>query len=209
MLPSALLASLLSGDSVHYGIRLFGLIEGAAFFGAVSTPHRGWTKFAFSQSPGARDPKRSDERSRTRLALGPLRRDHHLLPFLFGYAASFKLPVLRSGGCFAAARRVLRSPTNCVVAPPVSSPRPPQHVSLSSWLPGRLSPLRDVSSPSPVRRDLGCSGRCLPEAFSASHLPLRRCVSGGPYPPTERWRAPAPDMPPPSDSSRSGGDPLG
>jgi hypothetical protein len=53
-----LLVSLLVGDSVHYGIHLFGLIEGAAFFGAVSPPYRGWTKFAIAQSPHARDPKR-------------------------------------------------------------------------------------------------------------------------------------------------------
>src|SRR5919202_1402693 len=35
MLPSALSASQLSGDSVHYGIRLFGLVEGAAIFASV------------------------------------------------------------------------------------------------------------------------------------------------------------------------------
>ena len=38
MLPSALLVSLLFGDSVHCEIRLFGLIEGAAIFRAVSIP---------------------------------------------------------------------------------------------------------------------------------------------------------------------------
>jgi hypothetical protein len=49
MLPSALLVSLLFGDSVHYEIHLFGLlIEGAAIFGAVSPPAcGGWTKFAW------------------------------------------------------------------------------------------------------------------------------------------------------------------
>jgi hypothetical protein len=46
MLPSALLVSPLFGDSVHYEILVFGLIEGAAIFGAASPLHRGWTKFA-------------------------------------------------------------------------------------------------------------------------------------------------------------------
>jgi hypothetical protein len=46
MLPSALLVSLLFGDSVHCEIHRFGLIEGAAIFRSVSLPPRGWTKFA-------------------------------------------------------------------------------------------------------------------------------------------------------------------
>src|SRR5215212_730492 len=51
-------------------------------------------------------------------------------------------PCLRSGGRCAAARRPLRSPTDCAKALPASSPRPLPPASLSSWLRGRLSSLR-------------------------------------------------------------------
>jgi hypothetical protein len=59
MLPSALLVSPLLADSVHCEIRLLGLPTGAAIFGAVSPPRRGWTKFALRSRP-VLDPKRSD-----------------------------------------------------------------------------------------------------------------------------------------------------
>jgi hypothetical protein len=45
MLPSALSVSPLFGDSVHYEILLFGLLEDAAIFGAVSPPRGGRAKF--------------------------------------------------------------------------------------------------------------------------------------------------------------------
>jgi hypothetical protein len=63
MLLSALSVSSLFGDSVHCEIRLFGHIEGAAIFVAVST-RRGWTKFAIAQSPHARSEARSGNKSR-------------------------------------------------------------------------------------------------------------------------------------------------
>jgi hypothetical protein len=68
MLPSALFVSLLFGDSVHCEIHLFGLIEGAAIFGAVSLPQRGWTKFAL-RSRLMLDPKRSDTQKKPYVSL--------------------------------------------------------------------------------------------------------------------------------------------
>ena len=47
----------LFGDSVHYEILLFGLIEDAAIFGAVSPPRGGRTKFVL-RSRLTLDPKR-------------------------------------------------------------------------------------------------------------------------------------------------------
>ena len=84
MLPSALLVSLLFGDSVHYEIHLFGLIEGAAIFGSVS-PLRRVDQVRIAQSPHAR-PEAIGHTEAVRLALGPLRQDHHLLLF-FSFAA--------------------------------------------------------------------------------------------------------------------------
>jgi hypothetical protein len=66
-------------------------------------------------------------------------------------------------------RRPPRSPTNCVVAQRASSPRPQPPVSLRSCPRERQSSLRDAVGPSHVRRDPGCSERCLPEAY-AKHL---------------------------------------
>ena len=91
MLPSALLVSLLFGDSVHYGILLFGLIEGAAIFGTVSAPRGGWIKFVL-RSRLMLDPKRSDtHREAARLALGELRQDHLLLLLFFSFVTSASL----------------------------------------------------------------------------------------------------------------------
>jgi hypothetical protein len=61
MLPSALLVSPLLGDSVHYGIHLLGLIEGAAIFIAVSLllPER-MDQVRNLRSRLLLDPKRSD-----------------------------------------------------------------------------------------------------------------------------------------------------
>jgi hypothetical protein len=67
------------------------------------------------------------------------------------------------------ARRPLRSPTNCVVAPQASSLRPPPPASLRTWHRGRLPSLRGAVDLSPSRTDLGCSERSLPEAY-AKHL---------------------------------------
>jgi hypothetical protein len=61
MLPSALSVSPLFSDSVHYEILLFGLIEDAAIFGAVSPPRGGRTKFVL-RSRLTLDPKRSGTR---------------------------------------------------------------------------------------------------------------------------------------------------
>ena len=88
MLPSALSVSQISCASVHYGIRLdSGYQAGAAIFASVSPPRRGWTKFAW-RSHLMLDPKRIRTREAVRLALGALCRDHHLLPFFFGFAGS-------------------------------------------------------------------------------------------------------------------------
>src|SRR5215210_1790290 len=64
--------------------------SGAAIFGAVSAPRRGWTKFAIAQSP--LDPKRIRAQG-MRLALGALCRDHHLL-FNFCASSLLVLPLL-------------------------------------------------------------------------------------------------------------------
>jgi hypothetical protein len=99
MLPSALLVSLLFGDSVHTMRSIFSdYQEGAAIFGSVSPACGGRTKFA----PCAVALSRSEAIGGTealRLALGPLRRDHHLL-FSFSFAASASLVPL---GCLASA----------------------------------------------------------------------------------------------------------
>src|SRR5215212_1951684 len=100
-------------------------------------------------------------------------------------------PGPRSGRRCAAARRSLRSSTNCARAPRASSPRPPPPASLSSWRHGRLSSVRGVLDPSLSQRDRVCSGRCLPEASLASHLPPWRYVSEDLYPLTGLWRAQA------------------
>ena len=84
MLPSALSVSLLFGDSVHCEIHRFGLIEGAAIFRSVSIPRKRVDQVRIAQSPCALDPKRSGTEA-VRLALGPLRQDHHLLLF-FSFA---------------------------------------------------------------------------------------------------------------------------
>ena len=146
MLPFALLVSQFSSGPVHHGIRLFGLPSRRCNL-RIDLPRRGWTKFGW-RSRLVLDPKRSDKRSRTSRSRTALSGSSPppLLPWLrrFGSDASLKLPGLRSGGCFAVARRPLRSPTNCVVAPRASSPRPPPPVSLRSCLRGRLSSLRGV-----------------------------------------------------------------
>jgi hypothetical protein len=51
MLPFALLVSPLLGESVHCDSHLFGLIEGAAIFGAVSAPLRRVDQVRIAQSP--------------------------------------------------------------------------------------------------------------------------------------------------------------
>jgi hypothetical protein len=157
MLLSALCVSShsLFGDSVHrMRSVLSGYQGGAAIFRAVSPPRRGWT-------------------TRSRVAL------HFTIYAVAGYLlslwphglASFssELPGLRSGGHCAVARRPLRSPTNCVVAPQASSLRPPPPASLRTWHRGRLPSLRGAVDLSPSRTDLGCSERSLPEAY-AKHL---------------------------------------
>jgi hypothetical protein len=106
MLPSALSVNPLFRDSVHYEILLFGLIEDAAIFGSVSLPRGGRTKFVLR----SRLISRSEAIGHTgaiRLSLEGLCRDHHLLPFFFGFASSFRLLGLqKSAGCCAGARRL-------------------------------------------------------------------------------------------------------
>ncbi len=89
MLPSALLVSPLLGDSVHCEIHLFGLIEDAAIFGAVSAPLRRVDQVRIAQSPHARS-EAIGHIEAVRLALGELRQDRHLLLF-FSFAASAPL----------------------------------------------------------------------------------------------------------------------
>ena len=94
MLPSALLVSLLFCDSVHYEIHLFGLPSRRRCNLRIGLSClRRADQVRTAQSPYL-DPKRSD-REAVRLALGPLRRDHHLL-FYFSFAASASLVPL---GC--------------------------------------------------------------------------------------------------------------
>src|SRR5215210_5091106 len=101
-------------------------------------------------------------------------------------------PARGADGCCREDRRALRLPTGGARAPQAFSLRPRPPVSLRSCLPERLSFLRGVLGPSQSRRDLGCSERCLPEAFSTSRrLPWRyasedRCLL------TDRLRAQAP-----------------
>jgi hypothetical protein len=79
MLPSALLMSLLFGDSVHCEIHLFGQSK------ALQSSHRSLLPeggpSSQSRSRLMLDPKRSDTEEAVHLALGPLRQDHHLLLF--------------------------------------------------------------------------------------------------------------------------------
>ena len=86
----------LLGDSVHCEIHLFGLIEGAAIFGAVSAPLRRVDQVRIAQSPCAR-PEAIGHTEAVRLALGPLRQDRHLLLF-FSFAAWVSL---LPSGCLA------------------------------------------------------------------------------------------------------------
>jgi hypothetical protein len=79
MLLSALLGEpTLFGDSVHYGIHLFGLHRGAAIFRAASPPSGGWTKFAW-RSHLFRSEARSGRRSCALRAFMILALDHLLL----------------------------------------------------------------------------------------------------------------------------------
>ena len=84
MLPSALLVSPLLGGSVHCEIHLFGLIEKAL---QSSDRSRFLKEEGGPSSHCAVALSRSEaigHREAARLALGPLRRDHHLLfPFSF------------------------------------------------------------------------------------------------------------------------------
>jgi hypothetical protein len=94
----------------------------------------------------------------------------------------------------------LRSPTNCVVAPQVSSPRPPPLASWRSCLPERPTSLRGVSDPSRSQKDPLCSERRLPAA-SAKHLvalfgdafltgiSVSRLVCGGHQPQVRTYRS--------------------
>src|SRR5215212_657908 len=208
--------------SVHrmrsvFEIRLFGFYEKVL---QSSERPSSWkvSQVHMAQSPNARDPKRvraTQLRGDDRLAcatLGPsvLCQDHHLLFIhsLRSFTHWFSRPpgLHSNAGRCAVARRSLRSSTSCARAPRAFSLRPPQPVSLRSCLRGRLSSLHDVLDQSLSQKDLGCSGRCPPEASLASHLPPWRCVSGDLYLPTGHWLAQAPGMLLQSDSSRSGRD---
>src|SRR5918911_1965697 len=58
MLPSALSVSLLLGDSVHYGIRLFGLLRRRCNLRIGLSSVEDGPSSQLAQSPRARDPKR-------------------------------------------------------------------------------------------------------------------------------------------------------
>jgi|SRR5688500_7277704 hypothetical protein len=110
MLPSALLVSLLFGDSVHCEIHLFGLLRRRCNLPIGLASSQRVDQVRMAQSPYL-DPKRSGTEA-VRLALGPLRQDHHLLFYFIASLclgfASFKLPGLQSGLCCAVVRRLLR-----------------------------------------------------------------------------------------------------
>jgi hypothetical protein len=110
MLPSALSMSPLFGDSVH---RMRSVLirtnrRRCNLRSGLCSSRGGWTKFAISQSPYARS-EAIGHTGALRLGLGELCRDHHLLlRSSFCLACSFRLPGLRSDGCCAVVRRLLR-----------------------------------------------------------------------------------------------------
>ena len=160
---------------------------------------------------GQQQPRGDDHHACATLGPAVLCQDHHLLfihsPRSFTHWFS-KPPGLHSNaGRCAVARRSLRSSTSCARAPRAFWLQPPPLVSLSSFLPERLSFGHDVLDRSPSQKDPGCSGRCPPGVSLASGRPPWRCASSeGPSLPSGHWLELAPGMPLPSDSSRSGRD---
>ena len=170
--------SLLSSDSVHYGIRLHSDYRvGATIFRSISplreggpSSHGALASCARSEAIGQRPsfvPLRSCWRRGRRLASPSSVLSLLRLPVL--PLSKLPPPFVRDDGCGRGDRRPLRSPTNCAKAPQASAPRPPPLASLSSCLHERLSSLRGVSDRSPNRRDQGRSGRSSPGAY-AKHL---------------------------------------